>query len=44
MPLARTVLSVIARGLNRMKDLLFVGLTVVFFGASWLYAKTFDHL
>jgi hypothetical protein len=28
----------------RMKDIVFVVVTVAFFAVSWLYAKSFDHL
>jgi hypothetical protein len=29
---------------GRMKDFVFVVVTVAFFAVSWLYAKSFDHL
>jgi hypothetical protein len=33
-----------ARTRIRMKDLLFVVITVAFFALAWVYAKSFDHL
>jgi hypothetical protein len=27
-----------------MKDIVFVVVTLAFFGISWIYAKSFDHL
>ncbi|HEV3030972.1 MAG TPA: hypothetical protein VG319_04980 [Polyangia bacterium] len=29
---------------GRMKDFVFVAVTVAFFAVSWLYAKSFDRL
>jgi hypothetical protein len=27
-----------------MKDLIYLGITLAFFGIAWAYAKSFDHL
>jgi len=37
--LARSVLN-----LSFMKDIVFIVVTLAFFGVSWIYAKSFDHL
>jgi hypothetical protein len=41
LPLARTMLSQVC---NAMKDLIFICITVVFFGGAWLYTRACERL